>query len=120
MKIAVTSQGTELSSPVDPRFGRAQYFPIFDTETDAVSVCDNNQNLNAPQGAGIQAARTVVEQGAQAVLTGNVGPKAFATLQAAGVEVFTEATGTVRQALDHLQVGKLKATGKANVEGHWT
>lgn len=119
MKIAVTSQGTELSSPVDPRFGRAKYFLIFDTETDAAEVCDNDQNLNAPQGAGIQAARAVVEQGAQAVITGNVGPKAFATLQAAGVDVFTQATGTVRQALDHWRIRKLKAAGKANVEGHW-
>jgi len=120
VKLVITAQGPTLDSPVDPRFGRARCFLLVDSETGSFTAHDNAQNLNAAQGAGIQAAQTVVELGAEAVLTGNVGPKAFATLQAAGVEVFTEATGTVRQALDHLQVGKLKATGKANVEGHWT
>ena len=120
MKVAVTTTGDGLTAEVDARFGRARKFLVFDIETGETEMVENSQAYNTPQGAGIQAARTVVEQGAQAVLTGNVGPKAFATLQAAGVEVFTEATGTVRQALDHLQVGKLKATGKANVEGHWT
>ena len=82
MKIAVTSQGPDLNSQVDPRFGRAKSFLVVDTETGEFSVHDNTQNLNAAQGAGIQAGRTVVDLGVSAVVTGNVGPKAFATLQA--------------------------------------
>ena len=55
MKVIVTSQGQELNSPVDPRFGRAKYFLVVDTETGDFSAADNSQNLNAAQGAGIQA-----------------------------------------------------------------
>ena len=33
MKICITSQGDTLDSPVDPRFGRCQYFSIVETET---------------------------------------------------------------------------------------
>ena len=80
MKVVITSQGSEFSSPVAPRFGRAKNFLIVDTDTDEFSVHDNTQNLNAPQGAGIQAGRAVVEAGASALITGHVGPKAFTTL----------------------------------------
>ena len=83
MKIVITSQGTSLESPVDPRFGRAKHFVLVDTNTGELSAHDNSQNLNAPQGAGIQAAQAVAQLGAEAVLTGHVGPKAFTTLQAA-------------------------------------
>ena len=76
-------------------------------------------NLNAPQGAGIQAAQAVVRLGAHAVLTGNVGPKAFAALQAGQVAIYPGASGTVRQALEQWQSGSLQPAPKANVEGHW-
>jgi predicted Fe-Mo cluster-binding NifX family protein len=119
MIVAVTAESPNLDSPVDPRFGRARYFVLIDTETGNVSTQDNVQNLNAPQGAGIQAAQTVVRSGAQVVLTGNVGPKAFATLQAGNVAVHSGVTGTVRQALEELKAGRLQSAGRANVEGHW-
>jgi predicted Fe-Mo cluster-binding NifX family protein len=120
MKVAVTAQGSGLDSPVDPRFGRAKYFLLVDTETGEFTAHDNVQNLNAPQGAGIQAAQAVVNLGAQVVLTGNVGPKAFATLQAGQVAIYPGASGTVRQAVEQWRSGHLQPAAKANVEGHWS
>ncbi len=96
MKIAVTAQGTDLESQVDPRFGRTKYFVVIDTDSDNFEVVDNAQNLNAAQGAGIQAVRNVAELGVEAVLTGHCGPNAFRTLTAAGIKVFTGASGTVK------------------------
>ena len=83
------------------------------------TLTDNNKNFNAAQGAGIQAGRNVAELGVQAVITGNVGPKAFATLKAAGIEVYIGAAGTVQEALDSFKAGALKSAETANVEGHW-
>ncbi len=120
MKLAVTAQGPDLDSLVDPRFGRARYFLLVDTETGTFTAHDNVQNLNAPQGAGIQAAQTVVNLGAEVVLTGNVGPKAFATLQAGQVAICPGASGTVQQAVEQWRSGSLQPAGKANVEGHWS
>ncbi len=120
MKIVVTAQGPDLESLVDPRFGRARYFLLVDTQTSQFTAHDNVQNMNAPQGAGIQAAQTVVQLGAEAVLTGHVGPKAFATLQAGQVAVHPGATGTVQQTLEDLRAGRLQLAAKANVEGHWS
>ena len=119
MKVAVTSQGRELSSPVDSRFGRAMYFIVIDTETGDFSAADNSQNLNATQGAGIQAGKNVVGLGVSAVITGHVGPKAFATLQAGSVAIYTGASGTVADAIEQFKAGALKQSSAADVEGQW-
>jgi predicted Fe-Mo cluster-binding NifX family protein len=119
MKLAVTSQGGTLQSPLDPRFGRAKLFILLDTETGAFSVVDNSVNLNAAQGAGIQAAKKIVELGADALITGHVGPKAFSTLQAGKIKIYAGATGTVADAVQQFKDGKLEAATSADVEGHW-
>ena len=90
-----------------------------DTETGDFAAHDNSQNVNAVQGAGIQAGRNVIDLGVEAVITGNVGPKAFATLQAGGVEVYTGAAGTVADAIEQFKAGQLKQSAGADVEGHW-
>ena len=119
MKVAITAQGPDLTSQVDPRFGRAKSFVVLETDTDEFSVHENTQNINAAQGAGIQAGRTVVDLGVEAVVTGNIGPKAFATLQAAKVKVHPGATGTVKEALEKFKAGELPPADGANVQGHW-
>lgn len=119
MKLAITSQGESLQSPLDPRFGRAKFFVVIDTETQMASAVSNGVNLNAAQGAGIQAGKKIVELGVEKLITGHVGPKAFATLQAGNVEIYTSASGTVGEAVEQFKAGKLKATQAADVEGHW-
>lgn len=118
MRLAITTRGSNLDGQVDPRFGRAQAFVLYDTETDEWSVLDNIQNLEAAQGAGIQAASAVAKAGVEAVLTGNCGPRAFATLSAAGIVVHATVSGTVREAIAAFKAGQLEAAAEANVEGH--
>ncbi len=119
MKIAVTSKGTDLDSPVDPRFGRAAYILVVDTETLDHEVLDNKENANALKGAGIQAASMVSEKGAEALLTGYCGPKAFMVLDAAKINVVNDVEGTVRDAVAAFNKGELSFADGANVEGHW-
>jgi len=76
MKIAISSQGDDLSATLDPRFGRASGFIIYDLDTDQYEYISNAENAQAPQGAGGQAAQTVARSGAQAVISGHIGPKA--------------------------------------------
>jgi len=119
VKIAITATGKELSSNVDPRFGRAKYFIVVDTDTNESAAHDNAQNLNAAQGAGIQAGETVARLGSKAGVTGNVGPKAFRTLNAADIKVYLSNEGTVADAIRKFKAGELKEVSAANVEGHW-
>jgi len=119
MKVMITSIGGGIDSVVDARFGRAHGFIRYDTDTNAWERIDNKQNLNAAQGAGIQSAQTVIDAGADAVITGNCGPKAFSVLKAAGIAVYVVNGGTVKDALDQLAAGSLAKSGDANVESHW-
>ncbi len=119
MKIAITSSGNALDSQVDPRFGRAAKFIVYDMETGEYEAKDNNQNLNAPQGAGIQAAQAVCGFGVTSVLTGHCGPKAFQTLSAGNVKIYTDVQGTVKDAIEAFKTGRLSVANSADVEGHW-
>ena len=87
MKIAITSMGQDLDAQVDPRFGRASYIVVADPDSLDFEVIDNEENKNAFKGAGIQAASSIADKGAEVLLTGFCGPNAFKTLDAAGVKV---------------------------------
>jgi len=120
MKIAITAQGQDLSNQLDTRFGRAKWLIVYDTETGSVEANDNTVNLNASSGAGIQTAQNAANLGAEAVITGNMGPNAFKTLNAAKVKVFLSKASTVQEALDLFKEGKLQEVTEPNVDGHRT
>ncbi len=119
MKIAVTSTGREPSSAMDPRFGRTRWFMVADLETAQWEAHANEQNMQAAQGAGIQAAQCLVNLGVEAVITGHVGPKAFRVLKAAGIRIYLGSAETVEEALRLYREGRLSEAGQADVEGHW-
>ncbi len=117
MKICVTSEGSSLDSKVDPRFGRCQHFIIADSDTLEFEVVEN-PNIESMGGAGIQSAQLVASKKVKAVVTGNVGPNAFQTLQAAGIEIFTGASGTVKEAIEKYKKGEFKAVSGPSVGSH--
>jgi len=119
MKIAVTSCGNELISDMDPRFGRARYFIMVDPKTLDYEVLENKQNIKSAHRAGIQAAKTVVSQKADVLISGNCGPKAFEVLKVAGSTVVTGAKGRVIDAIIQYKSGALQAVDGPNVAGHW-
>jgi predicted Fe-Mo cluster-binding NifX family protein len=118
MKIAVSASTSDLSSSVDPRFGRCPYFLFVDPETMQFEAVEN-PNIASSSGAGIQSAQFVAEKGATVLLTGSCGPNAFRTLNAAGVEVIVGVTGIVQEAVQQYKSGKLQATAQPNVPSHF-
>ena len=119
MRLAITSTGKELDSNLDPRFGRTAYFIVVDPETMAFEVVENSQNLNLPQGAGIQAGKTIVDNKVDVLITGHCGPKAFKVLRSAGVKIVTGAGGTVTDAIAQFNNGELEISTESDVDGHW-
>ncbi|MGB3976463.1 MAG: NifB/NifX family molybdenum-iron cluster-binding protein [bacterium] len=119
MKIAFTTSGDSPTAPLDSRFGRAPKFLVYDLDDNSYVVIDNAQNLNAPQGAGVQSAEAIARSGAKALVTGHCGPKAFRVLDAAGIKVYNTDAQTIDEALALYRDGKLSAATSADVESHW-
>lgn len=118
VRLAVTAQGRDLDSAIDPRFGRCQYFVFIDTDSEEFEAV-TNQSLMSSGGAGIQSAQFLADRKVGAVITGNVGPNAARALQAAGIQVYTMTSGTVREALKAYKEGKLNTVSGATVGSHF-
>lgn len=116
MKLAVTAKGQNLDSSSDPKFGRCSYFLLIDTESMEFESI-RNSSKSARGGAGVQAAETLSNNGADAVATGNVGPNAFDALEAAGIDIYTGASGTVKDVVDDYQEGKLTKASEPTTSG---
>jgi predicted Fe-Mo cluster-binding NifX family protein len=117
MRIAVTANGVDLDAPASLVFGRCSTYIMVDTETmqyEAVA----NPAVSAGGGAGVQAAQFVVESGAQAVVTANVGPNAYDVFRASRVPVYLFKGGTVHQAVVAFRRGELPSTEDATVSAH--
>ena len=118
MKICISAQGNDLEAEVDPRFGRCQYFIIVDTDTDEADILEN-PNKDGMGGVGIQSGQLMTEKQVKVVLTGNVGPNAFQTLQAGGIEVISGVSGKVKEAVEKYKKGKFKETQAPSVDSHF-
>jgi len=115
--VAITSQGRDLDSPLDHRFGRCPYFLLVEPATCKFEIIEN-QSADLAEGAGTQAAQIMINHRVEAVLTGNMGPNAFQAMQAAGIAVFTSLSGSVKAAMEQYRQGKLVPGKEANVAGH--
>lgn len=118
MKIAVTARGKTLDDQVDPRFGRCSYFLVVDSETLQAEAVEN-PNLALGGGAGIQSAQLMAEHDVKVVLTGNCGPNAYQTLNAAEIEVVVGAGGKICDAVEQFKSGALSSTQGPNVASHF-
>ena len=119
MRLALSTPGDDIKAPLDSRFGRAPKFLIYDLDSGTWEVVNNQQNLNAAQGAGIQAAETIARLGVEALVTGHCGPKAFRVLTAAGIATYHTDAPTVAAAIEQYRSGKLSEAKSADVQGHW-
>ncbi len=112
MKLAVSASEPRLDARVDERFGRAMYFVFVDDDGEeeavVVDTYDNSEARNAMQGAGIAAAEAVSRAGAEAVLTGHLGPKAYRALAAAGIPGYRADGMTVAEAVSVFAAGALE------------
>jgi predicted Fe-Mo cluster-binding NifX family protein len=118
MKIAISSSGKTLDSPIDPRFGRCAWFLVVDPADMRYEAFDN-QSAAQSSGAGIQAAQFLAEKNVTAVITGHVGPNAVQTLSAAGIEIFAEQQGTIKEVVERYRNDGLNPITQSTVGRHF-
>ena len=109
MKIAISSDGNTIESKVDQRFGRCEYFLVVEIENKAIKETKAFENKGAIQGhgAGIKAAQQIGELGAEAVITGNLGPNAAGVLDKLNIKAY-HASGVIKEAIDAFIGNKLE------------
>ena len=112
MKIVVTATGKNLDAAVDPRFGRAPFFIVYDTETQEYQTVPNPA-LQSAHGAGVQAAQMMMDRGIRAVLTGRVGPNAHQILTSAHIEIRNCPAVSVEEAVRLYEKGELPTVEQA-------
>lgn len=117
MKIAITSTGPDLKSEVDTRFGRCLFFIIYDFENNQFEAIENT-NIGGMGGVGVQSAQIMADKGVEVVITGNCGPNAFRTINAAGIQLITGASGTVESVVQEYKKGNLKVSNQFNTAPH--
>jgi predicted Fe-Mo cluster-binding NifX family protein len=118
LKICLSATANNLEAQLDPRFGRCLYFIVVDSETMQYEAIPN-MAAGATGGAGIQAAQTIADKMVKVVITGNVGPNAFEALSAAGIEIITASSGTIREVIEKFKKRELQRTGTPTVGGHF-
>ena len=120
MKIAVSSTGDKLDAMIDPRFGRCSYFMIVNVENKEIKDFEavKNPGVTATGGAGIQAANIIANKGAEALISGNIGPNAFNVLSGTGIKILTGVGGiNIRNAVEKYLNGELKETSTPTSPG---
>jgi predicted Fe-Mo cluster-binding NifX family protein len=111
MKIVLTTVSPNLETEVDPRFGRAACLLVVDIDT-LEWKAHTNPGASASGGAGIRAAQFVADQHAQAAISGDFGPHAFAALQAAGITMYIYGDcQNAHQAIERFKARQLQQVG---------
>ena len=120
MKIAISSKGTKLEENMDLRFGRAEYFIIYDLEKDEFQVIEN-KGYTASGGAGIASAQQLIDKSIDVVISGSFGPNAYNLLNSSGIKMYKGEDISIKELIEKYKSGKLeeiKTAGPSQKGGH--
>jgi len=115
MKIAISSEGTDLKARVGHRFGISPYLIITDLGTGNFEAVQNPGSLGQ-HGTGVQTIVLAISKDVKAVLTGYCSPTARRHLEGNGIEIFTGLSGTVGEVLESYKKGEIQKTEAAKIE----
>ena len=109
MKILITSKGNNFLDAFDIRFGRCDYFILYDTELNIFKAIKNNEK-EVEQEAGVKASQRLLELKPDVVLTGRLGPKARMCFEENNVEVCLLKGNTVAEVVEKYKEEKKYAS----------
>jgi len=119
MKIAISSTGKNLESEVDARFGRCDYFLIVEIENKKIKDFKAIENTGKDQmgGAGVTAGEIVAKQKVDAIITVNLGPRAFSVFEQFKINAY-QGEGKIKDVIQKFLDGKLKEISNATGPQH--
>lgn len=116
MRIGISAKGRTLDSLLDERFGRCEYFLIYDTKNEQVNILEN-EGQTASGGAGIKAAQQLIDEKVDLLITGHLGPNAYELVEKSGIKAYECKTMTISEAiqkLDNDELIEIKEAGAAH------
>jgi len=120
MKIAIPTEKGGLEDNVSSIFGRASTITFVDCDEGTKQIGSvqvvQNDGANAPSGAGVTTAQSVLNSGATVLLAGNCGPNAIALLSQANIGVYY-ISGNVKDAIEKFLSGTLNKSNSASQIG---
>ncbi|MDP3027642.1 MAG: NifB/NifX family molybdenum-iron cluster-binding protein, partial [Nanoarchaeota archaeon] len=111
--------GNNLESEVDARFGRCNYFLIVEIENKKIKDFKAIENTGKDQmgGAGITAGEILAKQQVDAIITVNLGPRAFSVFEQFKIKIY-QGEGKVKEVIQKFLDGKLKQISNATGPQH--
>ena len=109
-----------LKGEISQHFGKTPYFVLIKWENDKIETFKIMEINGKHMGGQMTPGEFIVGSGANTLLCGNLGSKAVQMLQNAGIEVYSGASGTVIEAVQDWNEGKLKQASmdSACTDGH--
>jgi predicted Fe-Mo cluster-binding NifX family protein len=105
MKIAISATGRDLESNIATRFGKCPFFLVVDIKTKEVKAIVNEVR-DHPSGIGVTVGNVVEDEGIDAIITIDIGPKTFEIFHRGGIKMY-QTGGKVKDAIRQFEEGKL-------------
>jgi predicted Fe-Mo cluster-binding NifX family protein len=109
MKVAISATDKIIESEISDIFGRCPYFILVETEDGKIGKIEviKNESTDQNSGAGVSTAQLMAENNVNAVITGNMGPRALDALKQFNIKIYL-GKGIVKDTLQDLMDNKLK------------
>jgi predicted Fe-Mo cluster-binding NifX family protein len=112
MKVAIPTMGNNgMDEYVSEHFGRAPTFTVVDLGTNEVRVIPNTSEHMGGSG---YPPEILANAGVKVMLCRGLGPRAINMFEQYGIEVYVGASGTVRDAIQAWQAGRLNVATDEN------
>ena len=111
MLILIGSDGNNLESTIAKRFGHANYYILFNSESQSFNVFENND-----EGHNHENLRNFLNKGVEAFIVGNIGPYAFEIINTNVSKVYLARKMIVREAIKKVIKGELLQLSEPTVK----
>ena len=111
MLILIGSNGNNLESTIAKRFGHANYYILFNSESQSFNVFENND-----EGHNHDILRRFLNKGVEVFIVGNIGPYAFEIINTKVSKVYLARQMLVREAIEKYSRGELLQLSEPTVK----
>jgi predicted Fe-Mo cluster-binding NifX family protein len=111
MLIIIGSDGNNLESSIAKRFGHAEYFIQYNTETKSFEAFVNNE-----EGHNHDNLQEFLDNGIEVFIVGNIGPHAFKIINTPKSKIFLARKMTVQESIEKFLKDELKQLTESTVK----